>query len=72
MGGFLDKTVCYHANIYVHDGLWRSTDDFVHCSYGILFAESTVGTIIASGLQPGQIGSREKKKKKKNSRMKKL
>ena len=45
--------VCAHANHYLQNGLWKSVNDTVQCSYGIMFDEQTVGTLEATGLQAG-------------------
>ncbi len=53
LGGHLAGSVCFHANSYLHDGVWLSQNDTVRCSYGILFAETTVGTMVAHNLVAG-------------------
>lgn len=53
LGGHLTDGICFHANSYLHDGVWLSQNDTVRCSYGILFAEKTTGTMVARGLVAG-------------------
>ena len=53
IGGRLRSGLCGHTNFFVYDGSWDSEDDSVQCSYGILFSDDTVGTVVTRRLTAG-------------------
>ena len=42
VGGRYAGGMCFHADIYLYDGIWLSSDDTVRCSYGVSFSEVKV------------------------------